>query len=347
VALSGLTLDVGDGELVVLVGPSGCGKTTVLRLVAGLESPTDGRVWLDGRDVTDLPPRERDVAMVFQNFALYPHKSVRDNLAFGLRMRRIPRPIAARRVEAVAEVLDLAGVLQRTPGQLSGGQRQRVALGRAIVREPRVFLLDEPLSSLDATLRTATRAEIARLHRRLQATMVYVTHDQEEAMTLGDRIAVLRDGHLQQLGAPLEVYRRPSNAFVAGFIGSPAMNLWPCQLARAGEGARLEGRGFAIPVPARLRPGQSALLMGIRPHDVDLVALKEAHAVARIEVVERLGPQTLLHATLEGGGGQRVRISLGSQQEPAVDEPVGLRFPAERLHLFDADSGSREPTSLP
>src|SRR5437660_7907268 len=226
-AVRGIDLEVADSELVVLVGPSGCGKTTILRIIAGLETPTRGRVFLDDKDVTDWPPQKRDLAMVFQSYALYPHKTVRDNLGFGLRLRHSPRQLIAERVESVARSLHLEGLLDRRPGELSGGERQRVALGRAIARRPRAFLLDEPLSNLDAQLRLQTRAELAQLHRQLGATMLYVTHDQEEAMALGDRVAVLRQGVIQQVASPLDLERRPANVFVAGFIGSPAMNFFP------------------------------------------------------------------------------------------------------------------------
>jgi multiple sugar transport system ATP-binding protein len=221
VAARGLDLEIQDGEFMVLVGPSGCGKSTALRMIAGLETPTEGRVLIGDKDVTMLPPQERDIAMVFQSYALYPHMTVRQNLAFGLRMRGAGREVTDRRVDEAARALALEAVLGRKPAQLSGGQRQRVALGRAIVREPKVFLFDEPLSNLDAKLRVETRAELARLHRRLGATVVYVTHDQEEAMTLGSRVAVMRDGFLQQVAPPMELYRRPANQFVAGFVGSP------------------------------------------------------------------------------------------------------------------------------
>ena len=239
VAARDLTLEVADGELVVLVGPSGSGKSTVLRLIAGLETPTAGHIFIDGRDVTDVPPQRRDLAMVFQSYALYPHKSVRENLAFGLRVRRVAAAQIDARVRATAAALGIEALLDRKPAQLSGGQRQRVALGRAIVREPRAFLLDEPLSNLDPILRAGTRAELALLHRRLAATMVYVTHDQEEAMTLGTRVAVMRDGIVEQVAPALEVFRRPANVFVAGFVGSPGMNLWSCTCHRVGDGVRV------------------------------------------------------------------------------------------------------------
>ena len=243
VAARGVELSMADGEFMVLVGPSGCGKSTALRMIAGLETPTEGRVMIGDRDVTEVPPQERDVAMVFQSYALYPHMTVRDNLAFGLRMRGVAPPMIVQRVDAAAKALGLGQVLERKPGQLSGGQRQRVALGRAIVREPQVFLFDEPLSNLDAKLRLETRAELARLHRRLKATMVYVTHDQEEALTLGSRVAVMSEGRVEQVGPPLEVYRRPASVFVATFVGSPAMNLLVRRAGAPGGSAGGYGHG--------------------------------------------------------------------------------------------------------
>src|SRR6478752_3995517 len=242
VAARDLSLEVADGELLVLVGPSGSGKSTVLRMMAGLERVTDGVIRIGDRDVTDLPPQQRDIAMVFQNYALYPHMTVRENLGFGLSIRKQPAAVIAERVQAIAASLGLEPLLDRKPAQLSGGQRQRVALGRAIVREPLAFLFDEPLSNLDAQLRVETRVELSRLHRKLGATMVYVTHDQSEALTLGDRIAVLKEGVLQQVATPMELYEKPANKFVAGFIGSPAMNFFAGVLTRPGEGGGREGR---------------------------------------------------------------------------------------------------------
>ena len=256
VAARGVELAIEDGEFMVLVGPSGCGKSTALRMIAGLETPTQGRVLIGDRDVTEVPPQERDIAMVFQSYALYPHMTVRDNLGFGLRMRGTSPAGIAERVEVAAKALGLEKVLDRKPGQLSGGQRQRVALGRAIVREPMVFLFDEPLSNLDAKLRLETRAELARLHRRLAATMVYVTHDQEEALTLGTRVAVMSEGRVEQVGPPLEVYRRPETMFVATFVGSPAMNLLPAETAaRPGQPGRQrrDARGPAARCDRRAR----------------------------------------------------------------------------------------------
>jgi len=352
VALEGIELEVADGELVVLVGPSGCGKSTLLRCVAGLEEPSAGRVLLDGEDVTHCSPRERDLAMVFQSYALYPHKSVYENLAFGLRMRRVARAEIELRVREAAETLGLGGLLERRPAQLSGGQRQRVALGRALVREPRAFLLDEPLSNLDARLRVEMRAEIARLHRRTGATMLYVTHDQEEAMTLGDRLAVLRDGRLEQVATPAETWRRPATAFVAGFIGSPPMNLLRGRLAAGDAPGR--GRLLAPGVDAEgpvatpdVCDGRGALL-GLRPHDLVLAPRDACDAVVRVDAVQMLGSARLLLATLgEGPEAQPLTVALEGEPRTAGEaevrpgEAVGVRFDPERAHLFDAASGAR------
>jgi multiple sugar transport system ATP-binding protein len=340
-AVRDLELEIADGELLVLVGPSGCGKSTALRLIAGLESPTAGRIWIAGRDVTDDPPQDRDVAMVFQSYALYPHRSVRENLGFGLRMRKVRRAQIERRVEAAAESLGIAGLLDRKPRQLSGGQRQRVALGRAIVREPRAFLLDEPLSNLDAKLRIETRAEISRLHRRLGATMVYVTHDQEEAMTLGDRVAVLREGALQQVAPPMDVYRRPANRFVAEFIGSPAMNVYEGELTRAGEGWRFEGRGFELPVDLPRGAAEGTVALGVRPPDVDLAPPinREPGMDVEVGVVEQVGSQQIVHATTRGG--ERLVAIAPVDLQVATDARLRVRIPGAAIHLFDAESGRR------
>jgi multiple sugar transport system ATP-binding protein len=344
VAVCGLEMGVCDGEIVTLVGPSGCGKSTVLRLVAGLETPTQGRVWLDEQDVTALSPQQRDLAMVFQSYALYPHKSVRENLAFGLRMHGIDRNVTAARVEKVAKTLGLDTVLDRKPGQLSGGQRQRVALGRAIAREPRAFLLDEPLSNLDARLRLETRAELTRLHRQLGATMLYVTHDQEEAMTLGGRVAVLREGRLQQIAPPLEVYRKPANAFVGGFIGSPAMNFLAGVLRSEGGKVVFKCPELAVELgeDRQLHAESKNVVMGIRPHDVELVLGQGMEATARVDIIEPLGNALVVHVELitENNGG-KLTVVTPSELEIAVGNHVGLRFRPERLHLFDAESGKR------
>jgi multiple sugar transport system ATP-binding protein len=343
VAARGVNLDIADGEMLVLVGPSGSGKTTLLRIVAGLEPSTAGRVFLGARDVTGLAPRDRDLAMVFQTYALYPDKTVRDNLAFGLRMRGARPEIIAQRVQQVARTLDLETTLDRKPGQLSGGQRQRVALGRAMVREPKAFLLDEPLSNLDAQLRVQTRAELARLHRRLTATMFYVTHDQEEAMTLGDRVAVLRDGMVQQVAAPMDIYRCPANAFVAGFIGSPAMNFFRCVPCREGW-PRLKLASFELRLES-VNDEVSAcgdILLGVRPHDVQRVEPGQEDVIAYVDVIQPLGSEQLIHLRLNSAGTDaNVTMVLPPEATVRVDDAVAIRFPRDRLHLFSAASGSR------
>ncbi|HEY9015168.1 MAG TPA: ABC transporter ATP-binding protein [Gemmatimonadales bacterium] len=325
VAAQGLDLEIADGEFMVLVGPSGCGKSTALRMVAGLETPTSGRILIGDRDVTALPPQERDIAMVFQTYALYPHMTVKENLAFGLRMRGADRGEIERRVGEAARALGLESVLERKPAQLSGGQRQRVALGRAIVREPKVFLFDEPLSNLDAKLRVETRAELARMHRRLGATIVYVTHDQEEAMTLGSRVAVMRDGFLQQVAPPMELYLKPANQFVAGFVGSPAMNFLP-----------------RADVPAALSPRGAVL--GIRPHDITIVAEGAGDENAWVELVESRGSELLVYVCLRGNNvGPALRIVAPPETRVEPERTVGLRFDRDKLHWFDGETGQRKP----
>jgi multiple sugar transport system ATP-binding protein len=323
-AAKGIDLEIHDGEFMVLVGPSGCGKSTALRMIAGLETPTAGRILIGDRDVTMLPPQDRDIAMVFQTYALYPHMTVRENLAFGLRMRGASGEVIEGRVQEAARALGLEAVLARRPAQLSGGQRQRVALGRAIVREPKAFLFDEPLSNLDAKLRVETRAELARLHRRLKATVVYVTHDQEEAMTLGTRVAVMRDGLLQQVAPPLELYRKPANRFVAEFVGSPAMNFLPGDIMMD-----------RLPSPANA-------VLGIRPHDVTIVRPGAGDLDAWVDVVEPRGSELLVYLRLgEDGSGPEVRVV--APPEPAIDpeHKVGVVFDRSRLHWFENDDGRR------
>lgn len=314
--IHGVDVSIEDGEFVVLVGPSGCGKSTLLRMIAGLENITGGEISIGDRVVNHLPPKERDVAMVFQNYALYPHKSVHENLAFGLRVRKIDAARIDERVRATAATLGIDGLLDRKPAQLSGGQRQRVALGRAIVREPKAFLLDEPLSNLDPLLRVATRAELALLHRRLAATMVYVTHDQEEAMTLGTRVAVMRDGVIEQVASPREVYGAPANTFVAGFVGSPSMNLWPS-------------------------PDEAGVLLGVRPHDIDIVAPSDADVVGQAVIVEPLGPVTLIHLSVKPLTDQLVRVVVPADAPIAVDDRAGFRVRKDRVLRFDTETGRR------
>src|SRR5690554_686499 len=281
IAVDEASLEIRDKEFLVLVGPSGCGKSTTLRMVAGLEDVTEGNIYIGDRLVNDVPPKDRDIAMVFQNYALYPHMDVYNNMAFGLKLRKFPKSEIDRRVKEAARMLGIENLLDRKPKQLSGGQRQRVAVGRAIVREPKVFLMDEPLSNLDAKLRVQMRAELSKLHRRLEATVIYVTHDQTEAMTMGDRIVVMKDGFIQQVGAPLEVYEKPVNVFVAGFIGSPAMNFMEGVLRRDGETYFIDAKTFKLPIPAEKAASiknlgkyvDKQVVLGIRPEDIEDAAL--------------------------------------------------------------------------
>jgi multiple sugar transport system ATP-binding protein len=339
VAVNDLNLEVNDGEFLVLVGPSGCGKTTALRCVAGLEEVSDGRLLIGERVVNDVAPKDRDIAMVFQSYALYPHMSVYDNLAFGLKLRKTPKDAIDKRVQEAAALLGLERFLDRKPKALSGGQRQRVALGRAIVREPQVFLMDEPLSNLDAKLRVQTRAEIARLHQRLGTTTIYVTHDQVEAMTMGDRIAVMRDGLLQQVGTPQDLYDHPVNIFVAGFIGSPAMNFASTKV----RGDKLTIGGVELTLvgePAKAaaqRPDGSDLLIGFRPEHLD-VADGGDQAVkfpAKVDVVEYLGNEELIHAQTEGN---EIVALIPSDRKVRVNDTVQFMIPIEKLHIFDPES---------
>ncbi len=329
--LAGIDLALADGEMLVIVGASGCGKSTLLRLVAGLETPSGGRVVLDGRDITRLDPAARDIAMVFQNYALYPHMSVHDNMAYALRIRGVPRAEIARQVHATAELLGIGALLARKPRQLSGGQRQRVAMGRAIVRSPKLFLFDEPLSNLDAKLRVQMRAEIRRLQRRLGVTSLYVTHDQVEAMTLGDRLLVLEGGHAAQLATPMEVFARPATVYVAGFIGAPAMNFLPATLLPGGA-VRLSG-GEVIPLPCAAGPA-GAVTLGIRPEHVTLV---DGGIPLAVELVEPLGSETLVHGRMADGTALLAKLPGA---EP-VGERVSVGLASAGLHLFDAVSGRR------
>jgi multiple sugar transport system ATP-binding protein len=321
VAVNELSIDVADGEFLVLVGPSGCGKSTALRMLAGLEDVSDGRILIGERVVNNVAPSARDVAMVFQSYALYPHMTVYDNLAFSLRNRRTPKREIDERVRRAAEILDLTPLIKRKPKQLSGGQRQRVALGRAIVRQPAAFLMDEPLSNLDAALRVATRAEILRLQQQLGTTTIYVTHDQVEAMTMGDRIAVMRLGVLQQIGTPQELYTNPRNLFVAGFIGSPAMNFVP--------GGFLPGAGGS---------GQT---VGFRPEHVELDGSGDAVRFdARAEVVEYLGDEQLVHLTVKD---RSLLAKLPVEHQVTPGEDLALSIPRDKLHLFDEETEEAVP----
>ena len=336
-AVKDLNLEIGDGEFMVLVGPSGCGKTTSLRMIAGLEEVTDGNLKIGDRVVNDVAPKDRDIAMVFQSYALYPHMSIYDNMAFGLKLRKIPKAQIDERVKDAARILNLEN-LQKKPRELSGGQRQRVALGRAIVREPAVFLMDEPLSNLDAKLRVQTRAEIARLHQRLGTTTVYVTHDQVEAMTMGTRIAVMDKGELQQVGPPQELYENPKNLFVAGFIGSPSMNF--VNVKR--DGMEVKGEGITLPIPTRYRSGldgTSDMVAGFRPEHLELGEIPNSATVrANADVVEFLGDEELLHVTVQGHEGDVVAV-VSSEHRVKPGDIVDLKLPLEKLHLFDAASG--------
>ena len=340
-AVKDVNLHIRDKEFVVLVGPSGCGKSTTLRMVAGLEEITAGEISIGERVVNDLPPKDRDIAMVFQNYALYPHMTVYDNMAFGLKMRKFPKAEIEQRVKEAAALLGIQELLKRKPRQLSGGQRQRVAVGRAIVRHPQVFLFDEPLSNLDAKLRVQMRVELKRLHDRLETTAIYVTHDQVEAMTLGDRVVVMKDGWIQQVGEPLELYGRPANKFVAGFIGSPAMNFMDVGIAEANGGVWAETPGFRVKVPAeraeRLRPykGQQVAL-GIRPEDLRVAGGSDpadATFDVLVEVVEPLGSEILLDVKV----GSSVIVA---RVEPTVrlkmNDKVRLVLTPAQLHFFDS-----------
>jgi ABC-type sugar transport system ATPase subunit len=350
-AVSDLCLAIADGELLAVVGPSGCGKSTLLRLLAGLEAPSEGRLRIAGEVVNERTPQQRNVAMVFQDYALYPHRTVRGNLSFPLEMRRVPRDAIRRRVAEVAELLAIAGLLERLPRELSGGERQRVAMGRALVREPSVFLLDEPLSNLDAKLRVHVRAEIGDLQRRTGTTMLYVTHDQVEAMTLGQRVAVLHRGRLQQVAAPRELYARPANLFVAGFIGSPPMNLLPARLAAAaGGGAYLELAGQRVALPAALAAaaaGEAALTAGLRPEALRLVpAASEGALRARALHVEYLGHEVLAHVALgpdAAADAPRLVARLADGRALARGAAVGVALDPAELHLFGADGRALRP----
>lgn len=336
--LRGVDIDVRDGGFAVLVGPSGCGKSTLLRVIAGLEEADSGQLLFGERDVTRLPPRDRDIAMVFQSYALYPHLSVRDNLAFGLSLRKTPRDEIERRISEVAPMLGLEGLLDRLPRQLSGGQRQRVAMGRAIVRRPQLFLFDEPLSNLDASLRAQVRVEIRKLHDRLGATSVYVTHDQVEAMTLADELFVLNQGRVEQSGAPLDVYARPATRFVASFLGSPSMNFVPAELARVGDGWRAEAPGLALPVAPQAGLAQGrAVVVGVRPHDLRACVGEETAPIeARVDVLEALGTESFVHCTL---GEASFVARLEGSERPRAGELLALTAASEDVHLFDPETG--------
>ncbi|HET8751095.1 MAG TPA: sn-glycerol-3-phosphate ABC transporter ATP-binding protein UgpC [Gaiellaceae bacterium] len=367
VAVDDVSLTIGSGEFLVLVGPSGCGKSTLLRMIAGLEEATDGAISIGQRDVTELPPRSRDVAMVFQSYALYPHMTVRENLGYGLKVRKTPKREIAERVTKAAELLGLNQLLDRKPAALSGGQRQRVAMGRAIVREPQAFLMDEPLSNLDAKLRVSMRAQLAALHARLGTTTIYVTHDQIEAMTLGQRVAVMRDGRIQQVDTPQELYSRPTNLYVAAFIGSPAMNLVEADI----DGGELRFGGYAVQLPPSGAPAAGRVIAGLRPEAFEDSAFADPSLPrldVRVEVVEELGADThvLFSVAAPRVDTSEVRDAAGDEDTLAAVEgslftarvdpgtaarpgaPLRLALDPARFHYFDPETGLRlEPRQAP
>jgi ABC-type sugar transport system ATPase subunit len=342
--LKDVNLEIVDGELMVFVGPSGCGKSTLLRQIAGLDRPTSGEIKIDNKLVNTVPAADRGLAMVFQSYALYPHMSVRQNLAFGLENARMQRAEIESRIAEAARMLEIGALLGRRPGQLSGGQRQRVAIGRAIVRNPTAFLLDEPLSNLDAELRISTRAELAALHQRLKTTMIYVTHDQVEAMTLADRIVVLRAGRIEQVGTPLELYNRPANRFVAGFIGAPRMNFITAGVAASNGGLMLPLAGEAGlsfgPGELAAKPSEE-LTLGVRPQHIRLSEADGQAIPAAVRLVEALGSETIVHTDTEDG--RRLLVVLSGQHRIAAGEKVGLSFDKKDAHLFGADGNRLNP----
>ena len=338
-AVDDITMSIEDGKFTVLVGPSGCGKTTTLRMVAGLEEATTGEICIGDRAVNRVPPKDRDIAMVFQNYALYPHMDVYNNMAFGLKLRKYPKDKINERVHEAAELLGIEEKLKSKPRELSGGQRQRVAVGRAIVRNPKVFLFDEPLSNLDAKLRVQMRTELEELHHKLQTTTIYVTHDQVEAMTLGDRIAVMKDGVIQQYASPQETYDRPSNQFVAGFIGSPAMNLFPASAAYEDNRTILSGDGFRITLPAERSVDSlpSRVIMGVRPEDLEGPVSDTTDMVTfKVIVKEQLGHSLLVYGNIEE---KKIVASLDPHSAIEVDSTIHLKVNLQTLHVFDPETG--------
>lgn len=346
-AVNDFNLKIEDEEFIILVGPSGCGKTTTLRMIAGLEEITEGEIYIDGRLVNDVQPKDRDIAMVFQNYALYPHMTVFDNMAFGLQLRKTPKDEIKKRVHETARILEIEHLLDRKPKALSGGQRQRVALGRAIVRNPKVFLMDEPLSNLDAKLRVQMRIEISKLHQRLHTTIIYVTHDQTEALTMGTRIVVMRDGFIQQVDAPQTLYEKPANKFVAEFIGSPQMNMVNVMLEKDGEDVYMIFENHRI----KLEEGRAKkllgtdyigkeVIMGVRPEDIHLeeVFLKqfpEADLNARVDVVEMLGSETLLYVRV---GDTNLTVRTNPRNKVTTNDEIPIVIDTNRVHLFDKDT---------
>ena len=349
-AVEDFNLEIADGEFIVLVGPSGCGKSTMLRMVAGLEEITRGEIYIDGKLVNDAMPRDRDIAMVFQNYALYPHKTVRGNMGYPLKLRKVPKDEMNRRVEEAAQILGITALLDRKPKALSGGQRQRVAIGRAIVREPKVLLMDEPLSNLDAKLRNQMRSEIIKLRQRIDTTFIYVTHDQTEAMTLGDRIVVMRDGMVQQIGTPQEVYDSPANVFVAGFIGVPQMNFYDARLVRDGEAYAVELDGISVPVSAekcsRLaeRGVESQdITLGVRPENIELAEAGDKSALTgSVEASEMMGSAVHLHVSVDGKDSiiilQNVEEDGRRPSDIQVGSALSFAFSGSSVHLFDRKS---------
>jgi multiple sugar transport system ATP-binding protein len=347
VAVNNMNLEIKDKEFLVLVGPSGCGKTTALRMIAGLEEATDGEIFIGDRLVNDVSPKDRDIAMVFQNYALYPHMSVYDNMAFGLKLRKVPKNDIQQRVSEAADLLGLGELLQRKPKQLSGGQRQRVALGRAIVREPKVFLMDEPLSNLDAKLRVQTRAELIKLHRRLGITTIYVTHDQVEAMTMGDRIVVMKDGLVQQVDAPLGLYNHPSNMFVAGFIGTPSMNFLKAKIGNGSDGYTIDAGCFVVKAPAEKADALKDyvgkdVIFGVRPEDIfdkslaNIIQATPDNTIKSIvDVIEPMGPIVTMYLSC---GDHDVIATIDAETQAKESAEIELILDMPKTHVFDKDT---------
>ncbi len=344
-AVTNVNVEIADGEFVILVGPSGCGKSTLLRMIAGLEAISDGSLLIDDRLMNDVHAKDRDIAFVFQNYALYPHMTVSENMAFGLKMRKFASTEIDRRVTEAASILGLTEYLARKPGALSGGQRQRVAVGRAIVRQPKLFLFDEPLSNLDAKMRVTMRAELIKLHKRLRATMVYVTHDQIEAMSMGDRLVVMKSGIVQQIGAPLEIYNNPANQFVAGFIGSPPMNFINCKVEKRGDDWFVVSEGLNLKLPASkntayssaFRAGDTKAVFGIRPEDIHEKNGDANSVNARVEILEQLGGEVIATCSI---GTNEITARLASRTEAKADQQIELVFDMERVKLFEAQTGN-------
>jgi multiple sugar transport system ATP-binding protein len=340
VAVHDFSLTVGDQELLTLVGPSGCGKSTTLNVLAGLEDPTQGLIRIDGKVVNAVPSGERDIAMVFQSYALYPHMTVRENIGFGLKVRRMAPADIARRVDEASRILGISHLLDRRPRELSGGQRQRVALGRALTRNPKAFLLDEPLSNLDAQLRTQMRAELKMLFQRVGGTVVYVTHDQAEAMTLSDRLVVMKDGEIQQVGTPLDVYNEPANTFVARFLGSPAINLVPGSLRSENGTIRFEADGLAWPLPPKLAgspalSSKAEVILGIRPEEITIATREGSGTLATIDIIEPMGSLNIVYAS---AGVTRVVATTPPNFFPSLGSRVWLQPQPDKMHLFDAET---------